>query len=300
MNKVIERLVVSNGVIMAFGWCDGNAPDIVVNGQAAKYQVQHRYKRPDVSQHLGRSEDIPFGYITSALSPALGIKHEDVSLAFPDDNVPVRCPPISDDRVHEIFERFVREVSSAPDGASILELGSRARSGNTYRTWFPSASKHTGVDVSDGENVDLVADIHTLSTSVEDQFDFAFSISVFEHLLMPWVAAVELNKVLVEGGIAFIQSHPTWPLHDEPWDFFRFSKDSWHGLFNSLTGFEVLDAAHSMEACIFPAAAAGAEHEDMILQRTFLLSACLVKKISEPKVDWSCDPSGIYNLQYGY
>jgi hypothetical protein len=71
----------------------------------------------------------------------------------------------------------------------MIEIGSRARSDNTYKHFFPNLKTYTGVDISEGPNADIVADAHTLSRHISEEFDLAFSFSVFEHLIMPWVAA---------------------------------------------------------------------------------------------------------------
>ena len=117
---------------------------------------------------------------------------------------------------------------------------------------------------------------------------------------MPWVAAVELNKVLKAGAMIYMQSHPTWPLHEEPWDFFRFSKDAWSGLFNRLTGFEIVEAGYGIEAAIVPRVAAGGALGGIDGCRTYLLSACVARKVGEPLVDWSADPSLVYDLHYSH
>jgi hypothetical protein len=201
--------------------------------------------------------------------------------------------------VHAIRERFL-EFVAAKEGASMLELGSRARSGNTYKDLFPFLGRYVGTDITSGPNVDVVADAHTLSATIREQFDFAFSVSVFEHLIMPWVAAYELNKVMNTGGLAFIQSHPTWPLHEEPWDFFRFSKNAWTGLFNRMTGFEIVEAGYGIEAAIVPRVAAGGPLQNIDSCPTYLLTACIARKTGEPLVDWSADPSSVYDLHYSH
>jgi hypothetical protein len=115
---------------------------------------------------------------------------------------------------------------------------------------------------------------------------------------MPWVAAIELNKVLNVAGLAFIQSHPAWPLHDEPWDFFRFSKEAWTGIFNAYTGFEIVDSAYGIEGRTLPVAADSGSLQGLDSKRTFLATACLARKISAPQVDWSCDPTVLYGQHY--
>ncbi|MER9957229.1 class I SAM-dependent methyltransferase [Mesorhizobium australicum] len=153
--------------------------------------------------------------------------------------------------------------------------------------------------MADGPNVDLVTDAHTMK-GVTKQFDFAFSVSVFEHLMMPWVAAHALNRVLNSGALVFIQSHPSWPLHEEPWDFFRFSKDAWSSIFSPFTGFEIIDAGYALEASIVPANASGGALQTFEDHRTYLVSSCLARKIGVPTHDWSADPAEIHNLKYSH
>lgn len=182
----------------------------------------------------------------------------------------------------------------------MLEIGSRARSGNIYRGLFPTIGRYVGTDITDGPNVDRIADAHTLSKVMDERFDFAFSASVFEHLIMPWVAAFELNKALNPGALIYIQSHPAWPLHEEPWDFFRFSKDAWSGLFNRLTGFEIVEAGYGIGATIVPRVSASGALHGIEGCPTYLLSACVARKIGDPLVDWSADPSLVYDLNYSH
>jgi hypothetical protein len=297
LKKCVDRLAILDGVIIAIGWCEGDSPEIVIDGQAVAQQTCLRYSRPDVDRHLGAGFEGTHGFRIAAVVPGLQ-DNSRIAVRFSNGSILKAALTSPEDRYNEVLSRFLKEVSDAPETASLIELGSRARSGNSYRSLFPSILQYTGVDVMDGPNVDVVADLHVLSKTVDSQHDFAFSISVFEHLLMPWVAAVELNSVLVDGGIAYIQSHPTYPLHDEPWDFFRFSTDAWYGIFNALTGFEILDTAYGLEASIVPVSANSEALQDIDMHRTFLLSACLIKKISEPRVDWRCDPSEVYDLRY--
>jgi len=124
---------------------------------------------------------------------------------------------------------------------SVLEIGSRNVSGMIDRNRFPDAAEYVGFDVLDGENVDIVGDVHELSKLVpNDHFDIVFSTSVFEHLVFPWKAALEINRVLKPGGFVLTQTHPAWPEHEMPWDFWRFPHQAFVSLFNKHTGFEII------------------------------------------------------------
>jgi predicted SAM-dependent methyltransferase len=103
----------------------------------------------------------------------------------------------------------------------VLELGSRNVTGSNLRNRF-SNTDYVGFDFYAGENVDIVGDAHKLSSyfANKEKFDLIFSSAVFEHLYMPWVAAVEIQKLLKVGGYVFIETHfsfsePFWKFTDE-------------------------------------------------------------------------------------
>lgn len=86
-----------------------------------------------------------------------------------------------------------------------LEIGFRARSGIIRRQHIPETWHYIGADVLPGPNVDIVVDAHKLSSSIPRRsINGVMSLSVFEHLAMPWKAAIELNRVMVKGAIGLI------------------------------------------------------------------------------------------------
>lgn len=155
----------------------------------------------------------------------------------------VPLPHAPPDPYHRLFGDFIRDVNAMPK-PSVLELGSRARSGNVYSGVFNNHVCYKGLDIASGVNVDVVGDAHEMSRlfPTYEKFDAIFSISVFEHLAMPWKVVLECNKILKPSGVIFMASHQTWPVHDAPWDFWRFSSSAWQALFNSATGFRVIEA----------------------------------------------------------
>src|SRR5205823_13283920 len=119
----------------------------------------------------------------------------------------------------------------------------------------------------------------------DQQFDAVFSISVFEHLAMPWKAAVSINRVLRDGGLVFIGTHQSFPVHDAPWDFWRFSDQAWKCMFNRATGFEVVETALG-EPAEMVALSSHAALWRIEEQRAFFTSNALMRRIGESSVDW--------------
>jgi hypothetical protein len=142
-----------------------------------------------------------------------------------------------------LFNEFIEIVNQ--QHLRVLEIGSRAVCpGNTgKRGVFPGAQSYTGFDYYKDENTDVVGDAHKLSQYFGDQrFDAIFSHAVFEHLAMPWVVAMEINNLLEVGGLTYHVSHFAWPIHETPWDFWRFSDEGLKALFSPALGFEVIKA----------------------------------------------------------
>lgn len=131
-------------------------------------------------------------------------------------------------------------------GIRILELGSRNVTGTNLRNRFSNAV-YIGFDFYDGENVDVVGDAHKLSSYFigQEKFDLIFSSAVFEHLYMPWIAAVEIQKMLKVGGFVFIETHFSFSSHERPWHFFQFSDMGLRALFNDSLGFDLIDSGMS-------------------------------------------------------
>ena len=136
------------------------------------------------------------------------------------------------DPYHMMFGAFFDEVNAMP-APRFLELGARARSGNVYRTRLKSHASYVGFDLLPGRNVDIIGDAHELSRSfAAESFDVVFSVSLFEHLAMPWKVVVEINRVLRPGGLVFVATHPALPPHELPWDFWRFNRAAFNNAFS--------------------------------------------------------------------
>jgi hypothetical protein len=127
-------------------------------------------------------------------------------------------------------------------GLRILEIGSRNVTGANWRDKFSNA-EYIGFDFYDGENVDIVGDAHKLSSYFNDdiKFDLIFCSAVFEHLHMPWVAAVEIQKLLKIDGFVFVETHFSFSSHERPWNFFQFSEMGLRALFSDALGFKLID-----------------------------------------------------------
>lgn len=167
------------------------------------------------------------------------------------------------------------------DHPRILELGSRTVTKDALRYMLDLHFPHeyVGLDIHEGSNVNVVGDAHELSSLFpKEHFDIIMSKAVFEHLAMPWKVILEINKVLKPGGLLFINTLHTFPLHEKPWDFWRFSEEAWTVLLNRWTGFEIIHKNMEFPCKVMPASEVpewGINHE------AYLLSNVLARKTGE-------------------
>lgn len=108
-----------------------------------------------------------------------------------------------------------------------LDVGS----GSFERYPFRSrASEYIRMDVAPGVNVDIVGRAEAIPFP-DESFDSVVSTQVFEHVENPEKAAQEVCRVLKMGGHLLI-TVPQWnELHEEPHDYWRYTRYGLQALF---------------------------------------------------------------------
>lgn len=143
-----------------------------------------------------------------------------------------------------LVSRIVRGKirAAAPDylHGRLIDIGCGRK---PYRELLaPFVSEHVGVDHEESmhgsDEVDLMGSAYAIPAP-DGSFDSALCSAVLEHLEEPEAAIRECFRVLREGGTAVFSVPFIWHLHEEPRDFFRFSKHGLHYLFEK-AGFEIV------------------------------------------------------------
>ena len=107
----------------------------------------------------------------------------------------------------------------------------------------PYISEHIGVDhietLHNKREIDLWGTAYEIPAD-NDTFDCALCTAVLEHLEEPLQALTECRRVLKPGGFAIYSVPFIWHLHEEPRDFFRYSKYGLEYLFKK-ADFEIIE-----------------------------------------------------------
>ena len=122
------------------------------------------------------------------------------------------------------IERINKEYNIQPE--RVLDIGSFDRNGNP-RYLFQN-SKYTGIDIQEGENVDIVLSAYEISSYFErDYFDTVLCLNVFEHLQDILGVLREIDIVLKREGYFYV-SMPTigFPKHEYPKDYWRATEEA--------------------------------------------------------------------------
>jgi len=107
----------------------------------------------------------------------------------------------------------------------------------------PYVTEHIGVDhegtFHSKANVDLLGTAYAIPAP-DGSFDSALCSAVLEHLEEPEQALRECYRVLKSGGVAIYSVPFMWHLHEEPRDFYRYTKYGLDYLFKKV-GFEIIE-----------------------------------------------------------
>lgn len=143
--------------------------------------------------------------------------------------------------IYHLHDRELLRVATAHFRGRLADIGCGTK---PYRAIMaPLVREHVGVDhaacLHDQSNVDLYGTAYAIPAP-DASFDSALCTAVLEHLEEPEQAVRECFRMLKPGGVAVYSVPFIWHLHEEPRDFYRFTK---YGLLHVFTkaGFEVVE-----------------------------------------------------------
>lgn len=126
------------------------------------------------------------------------------------------------------------ELSRVPDSSRVLNIGSGGDvAARIARLLGTRPVQVSSMDIDPGRGPDIVGDVCAMSFP-DNSWDVIVCLEVLEHVIEPWKAVEEMNRVLKPGGQLIMTTPFIYPVHDATHDYYRFTK---HGLRYLLRGF---------------------------------------------------------------
>lgn len=130
------------------------------------------------------------------------------------------------------LDDFMRDCN-AKHGATLV-CGSKVHEG-THKTDRRSLYAHAvGVDMLDGDGVDIVHDLEFPLPDWVGEFDHVDCVSTLEHVRRPWLFAQNVEAVMVDGATILVMAPWVWRIHAYPSDYWRMTPSAVASLFPSI------------------------------------------------------------------
>lgn len=125
------------------------------------------------------------------------------------------------------LRRFVQRAAEFHAGGRVLDAGAGE---SRFRSYF-ERHRYIAVDSTVGEaewdysRIDFQAELSCLPVK-SGSFDAVLNTQVLEHVSHPDEVIGELQRVLKPGGRLYLSAPQGWPEHQQPHDFYRFTRFS--------------------------------------------------------------------------
>ena len=143
--------------------------------------------------------------------------------------------------VHRIHDAALEKILKEYAHGVLLDVGCGEK---PYAAMIePLVERHIGLDhietSHNTENIDILASAYD-TTLPNEEVDTILCTAVLEHLERPLKALGEMYRVLRPGGYVVLSAPLFWHLHEQPRDFYRYTRYGLEYLFTE-AGFEVVE-----------------------------------------------------------
>lgn len=143
--------------------------------------------------------------------------------------------------IHDVVDRCIKEAIKTYARAKMLDVGCGTKPYKKIAN--PFVTEHIGLDHPETyhskKNIDIFAKADNMPVASQS-CDTVLATSVLEHIEEPDKVISEMNRVLKPGGHCIVTTPFMWHLHEEPRDFYRFTKYGLRFLFEK-NGFKVVE-----------------------------------------------------------
>jgi SAM-dependent methyltransferase len=139
--------------------------------------------------------------------------------------------------------RLLRELAGLRGyvNGRMLDIGCGVK---PYRVLYEAlVSRHVGMDIPYSYHGTSAVDVYGSSLDLPfggEQFDSVLCTEVLEHVPDPFRVLAEIARVLRPGGVAVVSTPFMYRLHEQPYDFFRYTSFAYRALADR-AGFEIVE-----------------------------------------------------------
>ena len=132
---------------------------------------------------------------------------------------------LSKQRSREGLYGFLREhYAQIPFGAEVLTVGAGGEINDLLMAYSTAKSfRVVSLDIDQNRDPDVVGDICATSLG-PSRFDVVVLCEVIEHLKSPEQGLANIHQMLKPGGKLILSAPFVFPIHDQPHDYFRFTR----------------------------------------------------------------------------
>lgn len=124
--------------------------------------------------------------------------------------------------IHRVINRFILANLQREAFGVVVDIGAGK---SPYRK-FITAKQYICLDIenrTDDPNV-IIADINEPIPLADNYADCVICTEVLEHIKKPYIAMSEFYRILKPGGKLILTTPMVWPLHEVPFDFYRYTR----------------------------------------------------------------------------
>jgi SAM-dependent methyltransferase len=140
--------------------------------------------------------------------------------------------------MRESIRQFVKICAETlPISEPIYEFGSFQVPGQEgfadIRPLFPG-KKYIGADMREGPGVDVILNLHNIDLPT-NSVGTVLVLDTLEHVEFVRKAIEEVHRILKPNGILIVSSVLNFPIHDYPFDYWRFTPEGFRSLLKPFT-----------------------------------------------------------------
>ncbi len=104
------------------------------------------------------------------------------------------------------------------------------------------------IDIDEKRRPDIVCSVEDMAVFKTSSVDVFFCMEVLEHVQNPFSAVTEITRVLKPGGVMIGSTPFMFPIHDEPYDFYRYTKYGIQHLFRDFDTVKLVERNSYIES----------------------------------------------------